>query len=101
MKKYIPLIAALLLSGNAHAQSNSYTTPEYSGPSAALESRGMGTPRALPSMPLREQPTITRSNDTGYDRAIDARGRQISREMDRRRDDIIRANERYIIKMNE
>lgn len=101
MKRYIPLIAALLLSGRAHAQGSSYVTPEYSGPSAALESRGMGTPRPLPSMPPRVQPDITRSNDTGYDRTIDARGSQISREMDRRRDDIIRANQKHVIKMNE
>lgn len=99
MKKHI-LFAALILSGisfPAMAQI-SYETPEYSGPNARIE-HGMnrnGNPQ-----PGRSGPGALRYNDRAYEAESATRHDKITREMDMRRDETIRANQSYILRTNE
>ena len=76
-----------------------YQTPEYSGPSARIESGGMGG--GTEPMVTRRTPIGPSSTDTGFENRVEDRGAKISREMDRRRDESIRQNEKHILKTNE
>ncbi len=81
-KFLIPLACILCLGGAALA--SDYTTPEYSGPSARIESSGLGNSAqsAFPrSGPL---PRAGMGDDTGYERNIGVRHDRIMREMDLR-----------------
>ncbi len=81
----------------AFAEGN-YTTPVYSGPSANIDSGGMG---GTEPMVTRRAPIGPSSSDRGFERRVDDRGAKISREMDRRRDESIERNEKHILKTNE
>lgn len=76
----------------------SYETPQYSGPGARIE-HGMnrdGNPR-----PVQSDPRAVSRNDRAFDVQSAIRHQKVTREMDMRRDETIRANQRYILKMNE
>lgn len=75
--------------------SGDYTTPEYSGPSARIDSGGMG---GTEPMVTRSAPAGPSPSDRGFENRIERRGEKIGREMDRRREESIRNNERYILK---
>jgi hypothetical protein len=74
------------------------TAPEYSGPSARIESGGMG---GTEPMVTRRTPIGPSSADTGFDKQIEERGEKISNEMDRRRDEAQRIKEEHLLKTNE
>ncbi|HEU4839076.1 MAG TPA: hypothetical protein VFS88_06675 [Micavibrio sp.] len=77
--------------------SGDYTTPEYSGPSARIDSGGMGgtEPMVTRSAPIGPSPS-----DRGFENRIERRGEKIGGEMNRRRDESIRNNEHHILKNN-
>lgn len=86
-------IAALLAPPAALAQTG-YDTPQYSGPGAQIESRGMGE-RYSPIQTGRRAPVIpSRPDDTGFETRIEHRAARISQEMDRRREEVRRTYER-------
>lgn len=90
------MVAACVLATPAMA--TDYQTPEYSGPSARIDSGGMG---GTEPMVTRRTPIGPFSSDRGFERRMEDRGAKISREMDRRRDESIERNEKHILKTNE
>lgn len=93
----ITFALSLLNAVPAFAQS-SYVTPEYSGPSARIE-HGMnrnGSPK-----PVQSERGAVYYNDGAFEAEAAARHEHITREMDMRREETIRANQRYILKTNE
>lgn len=81
-KFLMPLACILCL--NSASLAADYTAPEYSGPSARIESGGLGNSgqSAFPrSGPL---PRAGIHDDTGYERNIGVRHDRIMREMDLR-----------------
>lgn len=96
--KYIVTITLTLgLTGAALAAD--YTTPEYSGPSARIESGGLGN--AGQSNFTRSAPVSNPyHNDTGYERQIGVRHDRIMREMDLR-EEKREAEELRHLKLNE
>lgn len=84
---------AALFAAPAFAQTG-YETPQYSGPSAQIESRGMGE-RYSPIQTGRRTPaTPARPNDSGFEARIEQRAARVSQEMDRRREEVRRTYER-------
>lgn len=99
MKSLSIFTATLLIVIAAPAfASGNYTTPEYSGPSARIDSGGMG---GTEPMVTRRTPIGPTSSDTGFDRHIEDRSAKISNEMDRRREESICIKEKQILKTNE
>ena len=96
-RKLILTLAMLFAASPALAQSE-YTTPEYSGPGARIDSGGMG---GTEPMVTRRAPVGPSSSDRSFDTRIEDRGAKVSREMNRRRDESIRRNEQHILKTNE
>lgn len=96
MKQAVLTLSVLAFSAlPAMAQLDS-PTPQYSGPAAAIENRGMEN-RGQSNYPASPVPMNDRASDwISKDRSLRAQ-----EEMTLRRDEIIRANERYILKMNE
>lgn len=80
------------------AASSDFQTPVYSGPSASIDSRGMG---GTEPMVTRRAPVGPSSSDRGFENRIEDRGAKITKEMDRRRDESIERNEKHILKTNE
>lgn len=78
--------------------SSDFQTPVYSGPSANIDSGGMG---GTEPMVTRRAPIGPSSSDRGFENRVEDRGAKISREMDRRRDESIERNEKHILKTNE
>ena len=98
MKKLLMTAISLsTLAVPASAESN-YNTPEYSGPSARIESGGM---RNSEPMVTRRPPLGPSPSDRGFDTRIEDRGARITGEMDRRREDSIRMKQEHILKTNE
>lgn len=95
--KRILLTALLLASPPALASDfeSRSTTPEYSGPSARIDSKGT-EPMVTRRTPIGPSPA-----DTGFDRHIEDRRAKISSEMDRRRDEAQRIKEEQLLKTNE
>jgi hypothetical protein len=90
------LIALPAYASGGNAPGN-YTTPEYSGPSARIDHGDMG---GTEPMVTRSAPIGPSSSDRGFENRIEHRVEKIGREMDRRREESIRNNERHILKNN-
>ena len=104
--KYLVLTAVLSIGFSLSAIAEpSYQTPEYSGPSAKLD-RGFDgyrdnsntrMDRALADRDLQRM----RANDRAFDAQTQRRWQNTQNEMDRRREETIRANERYILRQSK
>ena len=96
MKKF--LFTAFLIALASPALAVDYETPEYSGPSARIDSGGMSNTEP---MVTRSTPLGPSSPDRGFDDHVKERGAKISSEMDRRRDEAQRIKEENLLKTNE
>jgi len=99
MKKLFLLALTLPLCAHASDFEARSLTPEYSGPVARIESRGMedaGEPQ-FTQTPYQKN----FSNDDAAGRENARRGVRVQAEMLRQRDHIIRANQAHILKLNE
>lgn len=97
-------VLSMVCAAPAYAES-SYQTPEYSGPSAKLD-RGFDTyhdnrntrmNRALVDRDIQRM----RANDHAFDAETQRRWHNTQNEMDRRRDEVIRGNQQYILEQHK
>lgn len=100
------LMAVLSMGFTASATAeSSYQTPEYSGPSASLDP---GFDRYRDDSNIRMNRALTerdlqrmRTNDRAFDAETQRRWHNTQNEMDRRRDDVIRGNQEYILRQSK
>ncbi|MFA5592778.1 MAG: hypothetical protein WC989_05650 [Micavibrio sp.] len=77
-----------------------FTTPEYSGPMARIENRGFDNPGR--ERLRRDSFGASRRDDMGYEENIHRRQETYRREIRRKQEETLRANETYrIIHMND
>lgn len=104
--KHLIFMAALFIGCIAPAYADShYQTPEYSGPSAKFDrdfdayrdDRNIRMNRALTDRDMERM----RTNDRAFDVETQRRWHNTQNEMDRRRDDIIRGNQEYILRQSK
>lgn len=95
---FVITVSAITLPAHASDFESRSATPEYSGPSANIDSGSMGNTEP---MVTRTPPLGPSSADAGFDRHIEDRGAKISKEMDHRRDDTLRLRKEHFLKTNE